>query len=154
MIEAVPGTAPIMITKLARPLLAAMFISGGYSSLVQPERVAAKAEPVVGAIADRVPWAPKDTETAVRANGAVQVVAGVLFSLGIQPRAGALALAGTLVPTTYAGHRFWEIDDPQERAQQRIHFLKNLAMLGGLLLAAAPERRRGAVRRGLKTACH
>ena len=132
-----------MITKLARPLLAAMFIAGGYSTLTQPERVKEKAEPVVNAIADRVPWTPQDTETAVRANGAVQVVAGVLLSLGIQPRASALALAGTLVPTTYAGHRFWEIDDPQDRAQQRIHFLKNLAMFGGLLLAAAGEKRHG-----------
>lgn len=46
-------------------------------------------------------------------------------------------LAGTLVPTTLAGHRYWEIEDKQERAQQRIHFLKNLTMLGGLLIAAA-----------------
>jgi hypothetical protein len=41
------------------------------------------------------------------------------------------------VPTTLAGHRYWEIEDPELRAQQRIHFLKNLTMLGGLLLAAA-----------------
>jgi hypothetical protein len=41
-----------------------------------------------------------------------------------------------LVPTTYAGHRFWETDDKQERMQQRIHFLKNLSILGGLLIAA------------------
>jgi uncharacterized membrane protein YphA (DoxX/SURF4 family) len=45
-------------------------------------------------------------------------------------------LAGTIVPTTYAGHRFWEESDPQSRSQQRIHFLKNLGLLGGLILAA------------------
>ena len=46
-------------------------------------------------------------------------------------------MAGTLVPTTLAGHRFWEADEETDQAQQRIHFLKNLSMLGGLLIAAA-----------------
>jgi uncharacterized membrane protein YphA (DoxX/SURF4 family) len=58
------------------------------------------------------------------------------------PRLAALALAGTLVPTTIAGHRFWEIDNPQQRSAQRIHFLKNLSMLGGLLLAATDREGR------------
>jgi hypothetical protein len=35
-----------------------------------------------------------------------------------------------------AGHRFWE-DEEKDQAQQRIHFLKNLSMFGGLLIAAA-----------------
>lgn len=142
MIAAVPGTRRSMIKKMTRPMLAAMFIAGGYSTVTQPERVAAKAKPVVDAVADRVPWVPDDTETAVRSNGAVQLIAGVLLTVGIQPRASALALAASLVPTTYAGHRFWEIDDPQERAQQRVQFLKNLAMFGGLLLAAKGDGHR------------
>ena len=45
-----------------------------------------------------------------------------------------LALIASLIPTTVAGHPFWTIEDPAARAQQRIHFLKNSAMLGGLLL--------------------
>ena len=35
-----------------------------------------------------------------------------------------------------AGHRFWEEDEPEARASQRIHFLKNAAVVGGLILAA------------------
>src|SRR4051794_17680331 len=107
-----------MIRMMARPMMAAMFVAGGYSTLVGPERVAAQAEPVVGALAERVPGVPRDVETAVRLNGAVQVVAGTLLALGLAPRLSAAALAGSLAPTTYAGHRFWEIDDPQDRAQQ------------------------------------
>ncbi|NUR63851.1 MAG: DoxX family membrane protein [Catenulispora sp.] len=122
-------------------MLAAMFIAGGYNTLVGPERVAAKAESLVGAITDRLPGVPKDVETAVRLNGAVQVLAGACLALGVAPRASAAALAGTLVPTTYAGHPFWEVEDPQERAQQRIHFLKNLSMFGGLLFAATDRKR-------------
>ncbi len=40
-----------------------------------------------------------------------------------------------LVPTTAAGHRFWEENDPDRRGHQRAHFLKNAAILGGLLVA-------------------
>jgi hypothetical protein len=60
----------------------------------------------------------------------------VLLGLGRFPRLSALALAATLVPTTLAGHRFWEAEDDAGRTQQQIHFLKNLSMLGGLLIAA------------------
>jgi uncharacterized membrane protein YphA (DoxX/SURF4 family) len=45
-------------------------------------------------------------------------------------------LAATLVPTTAAGHRFWEEHDPTAKGQQRLHFFKNVSMLGGLLIAA------------------
>jgi len=38
------------------------------------------------------------------------------------------------VPTTLAGHRFWEEEDEAARAQQTVQFLKNAAMMGGLLL--------------------
>ena len=34
-------------------------------------------------------------------------------------------------------HRFWEASEEGDQAQQRIHFLKNLSMFGGLLIAAA-----------------
>ena len=135
-----------MIRQLARPMLAATFVVGGYGTFMDPERVAAKAEPVVGAVSERIPVLPRETVNAVRLNGAVQVVAGTLLSLGVLPRASAAALAGSLVPTTAAGHRFWEIDDAQDRVQQRIHFLKNLGMLGGLLLAATEPRKKRAGR--------
>jgi uncharacterized membrane protein YphA (DoxX/SURF4 family) len=66
--------------------------------------------------------------------GVVQVVAGTALALGVLPRLSALALAGSLVPTTLAGHRFWEARDDAARSQQTIQFLKNAAMMGGLLM--------------------
>ncbi|MYR57937.1 DoxX family membrane protein, partial [Streptomyces sp. SID625] len=119
-----------------RPLLASMFVAGGLNSVRNPEAVAPLAEPVVRPISERVALLPERTEQVVRLSGGVQVAAGVLLGLGRLPRLSALALAATLVPTTLAGHRFWEAKDPGERAQQRIHFLKNLSILGGLLIAA------------------
>ena len=46
----------------------------------------------------------------VRVNGAVQVGAGVFLAIGKFRRPAAFALIGSIIPTTYAGHRFWEED--------------------------------------------
>jgi putative oxidoreductase len=118
-------------------MLASIFAVQGLDTMLHPERVAAKAEPVVGPIAERVPLVPARAEQSVRLNGAVQLVAGSLLAIGRFPRLSALALAATLVPTTLAGHQFWAEEEDKDRAQQRIHFLKNASMLGGLLITAA-----------------
>ena len=70
----------------------------------------------------------------VKVNAGVQVGAGILLTLGKWRRLSALLLIGSVLPTTWAGHRFWEHEDPEEREQQRMQFLKKLAMLGGLIL--------------------
>ncbi|MFG2127391.1 DoxX family protein [Streptomyces sp. NPDC048751] len=125
-----------LLRLVGRPMLASMFISGGLSSVRAPEEVAPVAEDVVRPVSERVPVVPDRTEQAVRLSGAVQVAAGFMLATGRVPRPAALAIAATLVPTTLAAHRFWEEEDPADRAEQRIHFLKNLSMLGGLLIAA------------------
>lgn len=124
-----------IIRRFARPLLAASFVSGGIDTLRHPEPRVEKAESVAPQIAEKLPL-PDDTDQLVRINAVVQVVAGVLLAWGRFPRVAAVALAASLVPTTLAGHRFWEMDEGPERAQQQIHFLKNAGLLGGLLLAA------------------
>ncbi len=93
------------------------------------------AESVAPKVAEPLPL-PNETDQLVKINAAVQVLAGALLGLGRCPRLAATALAGSLVPTTLAAHRFWEEQDPAQRAQQQIHFMKNLGLLGGLLLAA------------------
>ena len=117
-------------------MLASIFIVQGLDSLLHPDTKAPAAEKVVRPLAERVPVVPDQVEQAVRLNGAVQLVAGSLLAIGRFPRLSAAALAASLIPTTYAGHRFWESDDKQERSQQKIHFLKNVTILGGLLIAA------------------
>lgn len=124
-----------VIRKLARPLLAASFVSGGIETLKNPGPRVEMAESVAPPIAERLP-VPEETDQLVKLNAGVQVVAGVLLAMGRLRRLAACALAVSLVPTTLAGHRFWEQDDPAQRAQQRIHFLKNVGLLGGLVLAA------------------
>jgi uncharacterized membrane protein YphA (DoxX/SURF4 family) len=113
-----------------------MFVYGGLDALQHPEGKVKAAEPVAGPIAERIPHLTTDTETLVRINGAVMVGAGALLAAGKLRRLASTALILSLLPTTYAGHRFWEESDEASRAQQRIHFLKNMGLLGGLILAA------------------
>lgn len=129
------------IRLLARPMLASMFVFGGANAIKDAEGHAVAAKPV----ADRlVPLArkaapgapiPTDPVTLVRINGAAQVLAGLALATGRAPRLSSTVLAATLVPTTLAGHRFWEESEPGQRKMQQIQFLKNVSMFGGLLLA-------------------
>jgi uncharacterized membrane protein YphA (DoxX/SURF4 family) len=118
---------------VARPLLAGMFVYGGLDAFRNPAGKVPRAEKVAPDIANLV-GVDADTEQLVQFNGAVQVGAGITLALGIFPRLSALLLAGSLIPTTLAGHRFWEEDDDGARTMQTIQFLKNAGMLGGLLL--------------------
>ncbi|HEX6516164.1 MAG TPA: DoxX family protein [Nocardioidaceae bacterium] len=126
---------------IARPMLASMFITGGINALRNTEQMAQAAKPMTDKlmpmVQKAVPSAPVPTnpQTLVRINAGVHIVAGLGLATGRAPRLCALALAGTLVPTTVAGHPFWEEKDPQAKSAQRTHFFKNLSMLGGLILA-------------------
>jgi putative oxidoreductase len=114
-------------------MLAPMFVTGGLDAIRHPESKEAKAEAITGPITESLGLAD-ETQTLVRVNGGVQVVGGILLGLGVLTRTAAFALAASLIPTTLAGHRFWVETNPQARAAQRIQFLKNTAMLGGLVL--------------------
>ena len=112
---------------LARPLMAAMYVADGASALKTP-----------GPRVDMVRSAGlSEPEKLVQANAATMLVAGLLFATGRLPRLSALALLGSTIPTTWVGHAFWSEKDPQARQMQQMHFMKNLSMIGGLLLATA-----------------
>jgi putative oxidoreductase len=123
-------------------MLASMFIAGGINSLKNADYLAERAKPVTDRLEPLLAKAtgsapvPLDAKTMVRANGLIHIGDGAALATGRWPRLSALTLAATLVPTTFAGHRFWEDSDPQMRANQRVHFFKNVSMLGGLLLAS------------------
>lgn len=132
----------MILRRVARPLLAAIFISGGIGALRDTQGHAKAAEPFLTGSFDKlegvVPEAvPRDPATLVRIDAAVKLGAGVALAAGKAPRLASLLLLGSLVPTTLAAHRFWEIKEPAERQQQQIQFIKNAGLAGGLLLAAA-----------------
>ncbi|MGW0040783.1 DoxX family membrane protein [Rhodococcus sp. NPDC003348] len=130
----------MIVRRIARPLLSTVFIAGGIDAFRNPAAKVPAATAVEQA-ADRLPASisekvPSDPETLVKINAAVQVGAGALLAVGKAPRLAALALAGSLAPTTVVGHAFWNVEDPAQRAAQRMQFFKNLSLLGGLLIAA------------------
>jgi uncharacterized membrane protein YphA (DoxX/SURF4 family) len=125
-----------VVRTIARPMLAGLFIVAGLDVLANPGPRAKIAKPVVDSVASVVPFAPTDPVDAVRLNAAVHLGAGVLLATGVMSRLAAAALAVSLVPTTIAGHPFWEIEDPVNRSRQQTQFLKNMAILGGLLVVA------------------
>jgi putative oxidoreductase len=122
----------------ARMLTGSTYVLLGFDALREPGDRVDQAAAVIAAIRKVVPL-PDDDELVVRGNATVQVVAGALLALGIAPRLSALALAASLIPTTIAGHLYWSVEDPATRKAQRIQFHKNMAMIGGLLLAVIDE---------------
>ncbi|MFC7487740.1 DoxX family protein [Knoellia sp. CPCC 206453] len=123
-----------LVRRVARPMLAAMFVVGGLDQLKHPGAKAKAARPVLDQATKL--GLPDDPELLVRANAVAMVGGGALLATGHVPRLASTVLAGALLPTTLAAHAFWNESDPQTRAQQKIQFLKNLGLLGGLLLAA------------------
>jgi uncharacterized membrane protein YphA (DoxX/SURF4 family) len=116
-------------------MLAAIFVTGGLDALLHPGAPAKIAAPLIARLSGPLNL-PDDPEMLVRANGATMVAAGSMLALGKFPRVAAVALAAALIPTTYTAHAFWTIKDPGLRAQQKSHFVKNVGLLGGVLLAA------------------
>ena len=131
----------MLVRRIARPLLSTIFIAGGIDALRNPAQRAAKASPLIDKSVETLPGAvtqkvPADPETLVKINAAVQIGGGALLATGKAPRLASLVLAGSLVPTTLAGHDFWNETDPSLRAMQRTNFIKNVSLLGGLMIAS------------------
>ena len=125
---------------IARPMLASVFFVGATNALKHSGAMAEKAKPVtdrVGPIVRKaVPVLPQDPEALVKVNAGVQIAAALGLATGRAPRLCSAVLAASLVPTTAAGHTFWAADDQATAQQQRLHFAKNLSILGGLVIAA------------------
>jgi uncharacterized membrane protein YphA (DoxX/SURF4 family) len=128
----------MLLRRVARPLLAGIFVSGGLDTLLNPGPKIAQATPLLEKAAEAAPIDhPPPPSTLVQLDAAVKVAAGSLLASGYLPRLASAALAAGLVPTTLAAHSFWQEQDDERRAAQRVHFFKNLGLLGGLLLASA-----------------
>ena len=120
-----------------RLLIGWLFVHAGWRVLRTPGPATQRSAPSIAMLRSRVPLVPADDVLIVRANAAVHVTAGCLLMAGRAQRIAALLLAASLVPTTAVGHAFWTVSDPAQRRTQRAQFDKNVAIFGGLLVAAA-----------------
>lgn len=119
-----------MIRAVTHLLLSGIFIVGGWGAFSKPggrpKMVAAAGIP--------------QPEQAVVLNGALMILAGLLLGLGIAPRVVAALLIGSLIPTTLVGHPFWKEEPGSEREKQLLQFLKNLGLIGGLLMVVIEKQ--------------
>ncbi|GHG45268.1 hypothetical protein GCM10012320_11010 [Sinomonas cellulolyticus] len=120
---------------IARPLLGSSFVIAGASKLKNADDTAEQLSPVLRRAADALP-VQVDEKLLARAVGATQLGAGVLFALGKVPRLSASVLALTSALNTFVEWRSADISTPTGRDARRSGLLKNLSLLGGVLLAS------------------
>ena len=109
-----------IIHGLGRAIFGGFFLYNGINHLRNTEALAGYA-------------AAKQVENphlSVQASGVLMTVAGTALVLGIEPRLGALGVAGFLAAVSPLMHDFWNVEDPTQRQGEMIHFSKNMALLG------------------------
>jgi uncharacterized membrane protein YphA (DoxX/SURF4 family) len=130
----------MLIRRIARPMLSAVFISRGVDALRSPKPAADAARPTLEGLSklpDPVGTnVPSNAETVARVNAAVQIGGGLLLATGKLPRVASAALALTVVPGSLGGHTFWSESDPQRKTDERRAFLTDISLIGGLIIAA------------------
>ncbi len=135
------NSGAMIIRKVARPMLAAAFISQGVDALRRPTNAADAARPTLEGlrklpdpVASRVPDSP---DTFARVTAATQVAGGLLLATGRLPRFASAALAVTVLPANLGAHMFWDEPDAVSRARKRRDFMVDISLLGGLIIATA-----------------
>jgi uncharacterized membrane protein YphA (DoxX/SURF4 family) len=130
----------MLIRRIARPMLSAVFISRGVDALRSPKPAADAARPTLEGLSklpDPVGTnVPSNAETVARVNAAVQIGGGLLLATGKLPRVASAALALTVIPGSLGGHTFWNETDPQRKTDERRAFLTDVSLIGGLIIAA------------------
>jgi putative oxidoreductase len=115
-----------MVPLFGRILLSLVFIWGGVGKITgfsfEQELVAAKHLPVPA--------------VALGIALLVELVGGLAILTGIYTRFTAWIVFLYMIPTTFLFHNFWAVQGA-DRIDTMVHFEKNVAIMGGLLLLAA-----------------
>jgi len=120
------GSTSAALSLIGRLMLAAIFIWSGIGKITGFEGL-------IGAIASKglpVPQVFAALTIIVEIGGALMLV------FGWKARWGAFALAAFTALVTVLFHNFWAVP-PAEKMMQEIQFMKNVAIIGGLLLVMA-----------------
>jgi uncharacterized membrane protein YphA (DoxX/SURF4 family) len=121
------GVLPLLV---GRAIFGGFFLYNGINHFKNRRMMAAYAR------SKNVPAA----DAAVIASGAMIAAGGLSVFMGTRPKVGAALIAGFLAGVSPLMHRFWSEQEPQQQTNEMIHFTKNMAMLGGAMLAASvPE---------------
>ena len=125
-------------------MFASYFIVKGTNSAMKPDSFVEDAEPVTDRLLPLVQRAlpasvgayiPEDTKTLVRVTGAAQAFGGLGMATGLARRTGAGVVAATMIPHVLAS--IPDKSSPKdERTAARAVLLRNVALLGGAMMAS------------------
>jgi putative oxidoreductase len=118
------------VLTFSRVLVSIIFLLNGLGIISQAG--AAKELIEHGAPASLVPFLMLGART-------IEVVAGLSLAFGIYPRLASVAILVFLFPATLTAHAFWQAVGTASFTPQLLNFLKNTAMMGGLLFIAATQ---------------
>lgn len=111
---------------VGRILIAAIFIVSGIAKLTDP----------ASAVGYMNTAGVANAEVLVYVAGIAEVAGGLSLLFGFLTRIGALGLLVYLVITTLYFHNFWALPEAEAKTQM-VQFMKNLAIMGGLLMVVA-----------------
>jgi uncharacterized membrane protein YphA (DoxX/SURF4 family) len=109
---------------LGRVLFASFFLNSAYGHFKNVEMMA-------GYSASKGVPAPK---LAVLGTGTLLLLGGLGIILGLWVKWALLCLVVFLVPVTLMMHPYWKVADPAARMGERMNFLRNVALLGAVLM--------------------
>lgn len=112
---------------IGRILLGGFFLVNAYGHLRNVNMLAGYAQ------SRKVP-APHIT---VIVTGLMLAIGGLSLLFNVKMIIGVWILVAFMVPVTVIMHPFWKEKDPIMRMNDRINFLKNVAILGSLLIIAS-----------------
>jgi len=108
---------------VGRVFLSLIFVMSGFSKIGGWEQTA-------GYMASKgMPLVPLFLVAAI----IIEVLGGLSVMLGLKAKIGAAALIVFLIPASFIFHNFWTLEGMEQQVQM-IMFMKNIAILGGLLL--------------------
>lgn len=134
---AIGARDPLLL--LARILLGAIFAQSGFGKLTDLAGFSAGLEGM---------GVPMPSVLAV-AGAVVECFGGLAIMLGAWTRVAAVLVIGFTAIATLLAHRFWAVP-PEQQAMQGIQFMKNLAIIGGLLALVAAGAGRFGIDGGLR----
>jgi uncharacterized membrane protein YphA (DoxX/SURF4 family) len=77
---------------------------------------------------------------AVAGSGALLIIGGLIFILGVQPLIGVICVILFLLPVSFTMHNFWAVQDPMQKMGEKVNFTKNMALTGcALMFLAIPQ---------------
>jgi uncharacterized membrane protein YphA (DoxX/SURF4 family) len=117
------------------PFVLGRLLFGGYFIMSGINHFKNKEQLTQYAAAKKVP----KPDVAVQASGVALIAGGASILLGVKPKLGAAALVGFLLGVSPIMHDFWKAEDQQQRMNDMVNFMKNLALAGAAMALTAVE---------------